>query len=238
MTVSGPSIGFSTSESASVKFVRKYLSTRQDIEQDNLMKPSFHQSEALCFGNRPVCVIREVRGVLADLRAHFELILKRKERVSCRNFVSASLCRSSSCSAGHPCCVSLAPGPAGRGLSPVEFEAHAGRLHHKKWRQSLWVRLPAAGGPRETTVEQCRALQGGKHLVSVPTAPDAPPVKTSSQAPGRRQHSGDFAVRMARRQAVDKILRTEAFFSCRGELRLRRGLLSRALEVLEHSWLY
>ncbi|GAQ90508.1 hypothetical protein KFL_006500020 [Klebsormidium nitens] len=85
-------------------------------------------------------------------------------------------------------------GAAGRGLSPVEFEAHAGRLHHKKWRQSIWVRLPAAGGPRETTVEQCRALQGGKHLVSVPAAPDAPPVRTSSQAPGRLRHSGSSGV--------------------------------------------
>jgi hypothetical protein len=90
-------------------------------------------------------------------------------------------------------------GSKGRGMTPVEFETHAGRASNKKWRQSIWVQVPAVkpdGSPAETTVEQCQELKGGKRLVSVPLNPgERDPVKVSSQAPRRKPPSTVVRVR-------------------------------------------
>ncbi|GAQ90509.1 hypothetical protein KFL_006500030 [Klebsormidium nitens] len=59
-------------------------------------------------------------------------------------------------------------GPTGLRMSPVAFEAHAGRAAAKKWRTSIWIRLPATtadGPPRECTLDDCRQLSKGRRLV-------------------------------------------------------------------------
>jgi hypothetical protein len=92
-------------------------------------------------------------------------------------------------------------------MTPVEFETHAGRASNKKWRQSIWVQVPAVtpdGSPTETTVEQCQELKWGKRLVSVPLNPgEHDPVKISSQAPRRKPPS---TVTRVRNQNLWKLL--------------------------------
>lgn len=69
------------------------------------------------------------------------------------------------------------PGADGLGMSPVEFEVHAGRGATKKWRHSIWVAIPQPDGhgpPDESTIEKCEELNGGKHFTPVGlTSPNA-----------------------------------------------------------------
>ncbi|GAQ90507.1 hypothetical protein KFL_006500010 [Klebsormidium nitens] len=92
-------------------------------------------------------------------------------------------CRCDACTAKH--------GPEGVGMSPVEFEVHAGRGATKKWRHSIWVAYPQLHGPpHESTIEKCEELNGGKNLTPVGlTAPGAATPRPPPPPPAMQRHA-------------------------------------------------